>query len=118
MRAKFINENLEEFLSDQYTIKRLDNGDIFISPIDGYDFPYKIKTKEGKFILQQAYSPRTYVKPVFNKIKEFNTLDDAYDFIIKDHNKSVSYMTGRRHIYSKSEFYKDLGFKRKDINKL
>jgi len=118
MRAKFINESLEEFLSDQYTIKRLDNGDIFISPIDGSDFPYKIKTKEGKFILYQTYSPRSYMRPTFNKIKEFNTLDDAYDFIIKRHNKTLSYMPGRSHIYSKSEFYKDLGFKRKDISKL
>ena len=118
MRAKFINENLEEFLSDQYEIAKYGFETIIISPIDGADFPYKIKLKEGKFILYQAYSPRTYVKPVFNKIKEFNRLDDAYDFIIKRHNKTLSYTPERKHIYSKSEFYKDLGFKRKNISKL
>lgn len=57
-----------------------------------YSFPYRIRKKNGKFILEQSYSERSYTKEKFNRISECDSIEECYDRIIKRHNKADEYM--------------------------
>jgi hypothetical protein len=128
MRAKFINESLGESylfgeLSELYNIYHDDNGDTIIHIKTGGDFPYKLKQHGEEVSLYQSFSERSYAKPTFKKLKDFNSPDvnknyeDVYRFIIKRHNKAASYMNYPV-INTEKEFYKDFGFSDKQIKKL
>jgi len=121
MRAKFVNESKEDYLisalAELYNIYQDENGDTIIHISNGSDFPYKIKRNGSDVSLYQSFSERSYAKPTFKKLKDFNSYEDAIRFIIKRHNKAAVYM---HHpiINTEKEFYKDFGFSDKDIKKL
>jgi hypothetical protein len=56
----------------------------------GEDFPYRLTPIDGKFRLQQSFSERSYMKPTFKKIKDFDTEDAAYEYVIARHNKDAA----------------------------
>lgn len=56
------------------------------------DFPFKVKQKRDKFVLSKGFSPRVNFPIRYNKVAEFDNLDDAYRRIIKRHNKSCEHM--------------------------
>lgn len=47
------------------------------------DFPWRVVMKDGKFVVSQSFSERTYIKPVWYKKGEYPTLEEAFNRILK-----------------------------------
>ena len=98
--GKHVTTNLNEWLNEasegpnmiriktKFNVKN-EGGDVILHVKDGKDFPWRIKSKDGKFILQQQFSARTYIKPTWTKKGEFSSVEEAIDKIIKSYNKSA-----------------------------
>jgi len=87
-KKKSLNESLLDKLKSQYNFTfDSDKGRILIQIKSGEDFPYVIQKNK----LYQYFSPRTYVKPKLQFIKNVKDNEEAYAIIIKKHNKSAKH---------------------------
>jgi hypothetical protein len=59
------------------------NNDLQIIITPKGDFPWSVVMKEGKFVVSQSFSERTYIKPVWYKKGEYATLEEAFARILK-----------------------------------
>jgi hypothetical protein len=81
----------QEMMESEYSFSEK-NGCEFIQVKSGDDFPWSLRDIGlGEWRLAQAYSPRSYVKASFKKVKDFKSRDDALRYIIRSHNKACKH---------------------------
>jgi len=71
-----------------YTISVEEKYTIF-SPIDGKDHPFRIKEKDGKFEVFKAWRDMAYDPFKWYKRKVCDNMDEVYEYLIKDWNKTT-----------------------------
>ena len=81
-----------EALKTEFTIEGTPDTWQVLQHKTGQDFPYKIKQKKEEFVLSKGWSPRVNIPVRYQQIKKFKSLEEAYQRIIKQHNKSCEHM--------------------------
>lgn len=88
-----LNESVsktEELVKTVYDIEEPNKkGQILVKPKDGSSMPFRITTKEDKFIVSEGSRERTYLPMTFRKVKEASNMEEVYSYLVKSWNKTA-----------------------------
>lgn len=88
-----LNESVsktEELVKTVYDIEEPNKkGQILVKPKDGSSMPFRITTKEDKFIISEGSQERTYLPMTFRKVKEASNMEEVYSYLVKNWNKTA-----------------------------
>jgi hypothetical protein len=60
-----------------------------ITPKDDFSQPFRIREKDGVFIVSKGWTERVWEPLKWQKKKSCATMNEVYDYLIKDWNKSA-----------------------------